>query len=171
MTKTWLIVNSRNWRSIALLGGVAGLSGGIAEVLWILLLSAVGLLNASDVAIGVSATLLAGSYAAATGIVLGLIIHLGLSAMLGVALAVMWAGIIGTRYSDWWLAPFLFAALATVWAVNFHIILPAINPQFVLLVPLPLALISKLLFAGAMLVTARGLRQAMELSYAIQERE
>ena len=165
------MIRNSSWSPIAVLGGIAGLAGGIAETAWVLLLSAAGLLNASDVAIGVSATLLPGTYGTATGIVLGLVIHFGLSVVLGMTLAAMWEGIIGTHRSRTWLAPFLFAALATVWAVNFHIVLPVINPQFVLLVPIPLALISKLLFAGAMLVTARGLERTKELSPAIEERD
>ena len=38
------------------------------------------------------------------------------------------------------------AVLAAIWAVNFFVVLPVINPAFVALMPLPVTLVSKLLF-------------------------
>ena len=42
------------------------------------------------------------------------------------------------------------AALATVWAFNFLLLLPLIDPAFVSLLPHPVTLVSKLLFGVAM---------------------
>jgi hypothetical protein len=46
------------------------------------------------------------------------------------------------------------AALAMVWAFNFFILLPLIDPAFVALMPYPASLLSKLLFglAGAVML-------------------
>jgi hypothetical protein len=49
-------------------------------------------------------------------------------------------------------------SLAAVWLVNFTVVLPALNPAFVTLLPLWATLISKLLFGAAMtavLLTSR----------------
>jgi len=42
------------------------------------------------------------------------------------------------------------AALATIWAVNFLVLLPQLNPAFVALLPPAVTLLSKLLFALGM---------------------
>src|SRR5204863_9421935 len=47
-------------------------------------------------------------------------------------------------------ALFGMGSLAGVWLVNFTVILPALNPAFVTLLPLWVTLISKLLFGAAM---------------------
>jgi len=41
------------------------------------------------------------------------------------------------------------AALALVWAVNFFLVLPHVNPAFTMLMPYPVTFISKLLFGLA----------------------
>jgi hypothetical protein len=49
----------------------------------------------------------------------------------------------GAGYSEYGL---VILALAAVWAVNFLIVLPYINPEFVRLLPYSVTLLSKLLF-------------------------
>jgi hypothetical protein len=43
----------------------------------------------------------------------------------------------------------MLAALTCVWAINFFVVLPVIDPAFILLVSYPVSLISKLLFGLA----------------------
>jgi hypothetical protein len=45
--------------------------------------------------------------------------------------------------------PFMLAALAGVWAVNFFVVLPLVSPAFVHIVPYAVSLTSKLLFGVA----------------------
>ena len=57
-------------------------------------------------------------------------------------------------------------SLAVVWLVNFTVVLPALNPAFVTLLPLWATLISKLLFGAAMtvvLLTSNDRRRAASL--------
>ncbi|MFI4923069.1 MAG: hypothetical protein ACHP6J_05090, partial [Burkholderiales bacterium] len=42
------------------------------------------------------------------------------------------------------------AALIVVWAVNFLVVLPVVNPSFVTLMPYEITLVSKALFGAAM---------------------
>jgi len=76
--------------------------------------------------------------------------HLALSLALGLGFALMLRLIFATRPAAQtiWAAALL--TLAGIWAVNFLLILPAINPAFVTLMPYGAALISKILFAIAM---------------------
>lgn len=43
--------------------------------------------------------------------------------------------------------------LATVWTMNFFVVLPNLNPVFITLMPYPVTFASKMLFALAMAVT------------------
>jgi hypothetical protein len=49
----------------------------------------------------------------------------------------------------------MLAALTAVWATNFFVILPALSPPFIALLPYPVSLISKLLFGLAAAETLR----------------
>jgi len=130
-------------------GIVVGAAGGLAEVAWVTLY---GWLTGGDPAIlargvttasGVSA-LLPGS-----AVSLGVGVHMTLAAILGVALAFAWrwlsrrGGGSGNPY------PCMLIALTGVWAVNFFVLLPVINPEFIVLVAWPVSLTSKLLFGVA----------------------
>jgi hypothetical protein len=43
----------------------------------------------------------------------------------------------------------MLTALATVWAVNFFVVLPVVSPAFIHMVPYAISLTSKLLFGAA----------------------
>jgi hypothetical protein len=78
-----------------------------------------------------------------------------LAIALGVALAAAWrasgAAARGCR------VPFLatVAALIGVWAINFFVVLPAVSPGFVALLPLAVSFVSKMLFGIAAAVALR----------------
>ena len=79
---------------------------------------------------------------------LGIGVHMALAVMLGVVLAFAWQALAAKRgltnpY------PFMLAALAGVWAVNFFVVLPIVSPSFVHIVPYAVSLTSKLLFGVA----------------------
>jgi hypothetical protein len=82
-------------------------------------------------------------------------VHMTLAIMLGVALAFAWRAFSTRCGGSARLYPFMVAALACVWAVNFFVALPLISPEFVSLVPYPVSLISKLLFGLAAAETTR----------------
>jgi hypothetical protein len=83
----------------------------------------------------------------ASPVALGVAVHMTLAVMLGVALSFAWSKLrergLRTPY------PFMLAALAGVWAMNFFIVLPIVSPAFVHIVPYAVSLTSKLLFGAA----------------------
>jgi len=144
-------------------GSLAGVAGGLAEVAWICGYAAVTNSDAALVARGVTETVRFGQ--SGMPVLNGLAIHMALAAVLGVGLALaIRSAAPALRGARLYAA--LAAALAAVWAVNFMIVLPLINPQFVDLIPYSVSFISKILF-GVAAATAlqwtqapRALRQA-----------
>ena len=61
-------------------------------------------------------------------------------------------------------------ALGLIWAVNFFVLLPAINPLFVELMPHGVTLLSKLLFAVAMAATLEHASVLAGLRHVSRER-
>jgi hypothetical protein len=130
-------------------GVAAGAAGGIAEIIWIFVYASATGADAASLARGVTTAtganlLLQGSSAA-----FGVAIHMVLAVTLGIVLAFLW-----TTLSRRWpkeLNPYAVmpVALAGVWAINFLIVLPLVDPNFVQIVPYPVSLISKLLFGVA----------------------
>ncbi len=142
-------------------GILAGAAGGLAEIIWVSIYSTVSGASAASVAYGVTTaaglTALFPSAPAAVGIA----IHMTLAVLLGVALACLWQGTAG-RFSLQGRFAGVLALLAAVWAVNFFVVLPAISPDFVHMVPYAVSLTSKLLFGLAAAETLRSSAQAAE---------
>ena len=113
------------------IGAVAGLAGGLAEIVWIS--GFMGLVggNAAHVA---------------SEVTLGLIVHMGLALGLGVLVAVILRKALPQLAGTLIEAALLVAVLGLVWATNFFVVLPVMNPDFVHIVPLPVSFVSKILF-------------------------
>lgn len=149
-----------------LLGLLAGLAGGLAEIVWVGVYTALTPLTAADVAreVTISAAPMFGQIRAAVPVGVG--IHLLLSAMLGLAYVLIVWPLAAKRE----LAATVVSATAiliAVWAINFFVVLPALNPAFVMLMPLAVTLASKLLFAlcmAAVLLQASHVRRQLLLS-------
>lgn len=145
-------------------GLLAGLAGGAAEVGWIALYS--GLTGGDGIAVanGVTASVVPAAAGTALAVPLGLAIHFGLAIALGLAVAVMLRRIVPQLAGSMAELGLIVAVLATVWAVNFLIILPVLNPAFVHVVPLPVSFISKLLFglAAALVLRMKSDRSAQQ---------
>jgi len=136
-------------RAVLRTGLIAGFAGGAAEIAWIALYAQLSGTDAAAVAGGVTASLFPALGAGGVAVPLGIALHIGLALMLGMALAVgLRQALPGLRRS--WVEPAtVVAALVAVWAVNFLVVLPAINPGFVALVPPLAGLVSKVLFGAA----------------------
>lgn len=138
---------------------LAGVFGGLAEVIWIGLYSI--LTGSSFAAIGTAivATFSADAATLALAPLFGLSIHMGLSVLLAFGFGLLLWPMIERRFARRQTA--LIASvitLAIVWKINFFFLLPAWNPAFVSLLPLSVTLTSKLLFGvamGAVLSTQR----------------
>jgi hypothetical protein len=142
-------------------GVAAGAAGGVAEIIWIFVYASATGADAASLARGVTTAtginlLLQGSSAA-----FGLAIHMVLAVTLGIVLAFSWTEISRRwpkQFNPYAVVP---VALAAVWAVNFLIVLPLVDPNFVQIVPYPVSLISKLLFGvAAAVVLSRRWRES-----------
>jgi len=131
-------------------GLLAGLAGGIIEVLWVMAWSAVTPLQATAVAREVTRTVLPAMAETSSATEIGLIIHLAISLALGVIF--VWA--FGKRLAHYYRGAGILASSVTllilIWTINFMVVLPALNPDFVMLMPSAVTLGSKILFGLAM---------------------
>jgi hypothetical protein len=74
---------------------------------------------------------------------------MGLALGLGIAVALVVRTFLPHKVSRLWEPVAVVAMLIAVWAMNFLVLLPAINPGFVELVPYGASLTSKVLFGVA----------------------
>jgi hypothetical protein len=138
---------------------IAGLAGGIAEILWVLGYGAFAPVSATEVAREVTASLLPGAAAWSAAPALGVGIHLALSIALAAAFVAALLRVFPGRHSVAGYVGLAVTALAGVWAFNFLLVLPLLNPRFLTLMPYAATLASKALFGLAMgAVLARGER-------------
>ena len=127
-------------------GALVGVAGGLAEVAWVGVYSAATQLDASDVARGVTETLMPSVGSSTLAIPLGLGIHMVLAVILGIALTAV------LRSAETRLGGALpqlgmsVGVLLVIWAVNFLVVLPELNPAFVSLLPYAASAASKTLF-------------------------
>jgi len=141
-------------------GIAAGLAGGAAEVAWIALYAPLSGADAAAVASGVTLTMFPALAAHPAAVVLGIALHIAIAVLLGAAIAVaLRVGV--PRLAGTIAEPLaVIGLLVAIWAMNFLVVLPVVNPGFVELVPLGAALTSKVLFgvAAAFVLFHRGRR-------------
>ncbi len=130
-------------------GAIAGLAGGAAEILWIAIYANLSGGEASAVARGVTQTVFPQLITSGATVPLGIAIHLGLAIVLGIAIFVLVRSILPPTLPPAVEPVVVVGLLVGVWTLNFFIILPALNPAFVTLVPYTTSLISKVLFGAA----------------------
>jgi hypothetical protein len=129
---------------------VAGFAGGVAEILWVLAYSAVGPVSATAVAREVTASVLPDAATSAAAPLLGVGIHLALSIAIAFAFVATLGNFLSRDKNAARYVAIAVAALTGVWAVNFLLLLPLVNGQFVTLMPYAATLFSKALFGAAM---------------------
>ncbi len=144
-----------NARRLAIIrtGVFAGAAGGVAEIAWVTLYAGVTGLDPAVLARGVTTAAGMTALLPAAPVALGVSVHMALAAMLGVVLALGWQALSANRPGNPY--PFMLAALAGVWAVNFFVVLPLVSPAFTHIVPYAVSLTSKLLFGAAAAETVR----------------
>ena len=132
---------------VAQVGVIAGLAGGLAEVAWISTYGAISGVSVDLVAREITRSIV--PYASYSSVWAGIFIHLILAVGLGVGVALAIRLLLlgyGRLHTEFGL---VILTLATVWAVNFLLVLPYLNPNFVDLLPYTVTLASKLLFGLA----------------------
>lgn len=128
----------------------AGLIGGVAEIIWVMAYGSVSHISSASVAQHITASFFPALIDSEGAIYSGIAIHLVLSILLaGIFIAFVWRPC--TQYLST-ARQMLIAAviLSGVWAYNFFIALPVINPPFVSLMPYSITLVSKILFGVGM---------------------
>lgn len=143
---------------------LAGLAGGMAEILWVTAYSSAYSISSATVARQITASIWPAAVDGPFAPALGILIHLVLS----IALVALAAPLLSRFATRWYSnvtsvsgrahrcpnAGFIVTSslfmLALVWTVNFFIILPVVNPAFVTLMPYSVSLASKLLFGVTM---------------------
>jgi hypothetical protein len=152
-TRKIMIAISRLGPQLALetlrIGAIAGAAGGLAEIAWVSLYAATTGGNAAALARGVTTAAGASALFPADAVSTGVAVHMAIAVALGVALAFVWRSVQAYRMPTGSVFPFMIAALAGVWAINFFVVLPIVSPAFVALVPYSVSLVSKLLFGLA----------------------
>ena len=140
-----------NWVAAAT---AIGLAGGLAEVL---------VVGAYAGVAGVDAENVAGAIATAVRVdpgsaIVGLAVHMAMAAGLGLALlaGAKASGLLRDRSAMQTYALALLA-LGAIWALNFFVVLPVFSPGFVHLLPYPVTLTSKLMFAVAAVARLRSM--------------
>ena len=129
---------------------IAGLTGGAAEVLWVALYNGATGTSAMTVARQVAASAWPAAADWASAPVLGIAIHMALALALAAAFVPFLLRIAARHPEPGAIVAGATATLAIVWAVNFFIVLPLLNPSFVTLMPYGATLTSKLLFGVTM---------------------
>ena len=129
---------------------LAGLAGGLIELIWITLYSSVTTTSATEVARQITVTVLPFTMNNGLMPALGVVIHLVLSIILAAAFVMVLYGPIVRRFGATGLFLSGLTTLSAVWAVNFLVLLPLLNPGFPLLMPYAITFTSKLLFGAAM---------------------
>ena len=136
-------------KTLLTVGTLAGLAGGVMEVLWIMLYQSLSGNDAAIVARGVTASVFPDLAAAPSSVTLGIVIHMVLALGLGIVIAIAIPAVLPRIVSTIWEPILVVACLAGVWTVNFFVLLPIINVDFVTIVPFPVSFVSKMLFGFA----------------------
>lgn len=148
-------MDTRQQQPMSLVNGalVAGLSGGVAEIIWIALYCQFAQVNSANVARQITLSLFTESFPSSYPVLFGVLIHLALS----IVLAALFIGIFHSSFAARvGLSASLESAvivLLGVWVLNFFLVVPWLNPTFVALLPYGVTLVSKLLFGLAMGLT------------------
>lgn len=135
--------------SLLKVGTLAGLAGGVMEVLWIMLYQSLSGNDAAIVARGVTASVFPDLATAPSSVLLGIVIHMALAVGLGIVIAIAIPTVLPKVVGTIWEPILVVACLGGVWTMNFFVLLPIINVDFVTIVPFPVSFTSKMLFGVA----------------------
>jgi len=132
---------------------LAGICGGFAEVIWIAIYGAASQTSSLEVARQITASVFPAMADSLMAAQLGIVIHMLLAVLLtGIFVWAVWLPYTRRAHRLNFLQAMLISVttLSAVWAINFFVILPQLNPAFIGLMPLGVTLLSKMLFGVAM---------------------
>ena len=131
---------------------LSGLAGALAEVIWVAAYCALTQVRGVDVLREITASVFPWVASSAVAPSLGLALHFALGIAVSYGFCVLVWPFVRGKGSFSTLAAAL-VALLLIWAGNFFLLLPMINPRFVGLMPYGVTFVSKALFAIAMAAT------------------
>ncbi len=138
---------------------IAGMLGGLVEVLWVALYSQLSPLNATEVARQIVASVIPAMADTMFAAWLGIAIHFVLSILLAFIFgAFVWQPIT-RKLAPGYTVVAAMTCLIFAWTINFFVVLPRLNPIFITLMPYSVTFFSKLLFgltAGTWLCRFQG---------------
>jgi len=127
----------------------AGIAGGTVEVVWVVLFCFMTPLQSSLVAEGITQSFLP-QMTGRSALMAGVVIHYALAVLVAGMVAITLLRLLGDRADIRSVIAVSITTLAAIWAINFFVILPAVNADFVTLMPYAVTLVSKLGFGLAM---------------------
>ena len=128
----------------------AGLAGGLSEIFWIGMYSAMTLTGGIEICRRITAAVIPAWAELSIAPLLGVVIHLVLSVLLAFFFCAVFVEPVTRKFGHSVILPGSIIILACIWMLNFFVILPVINPAFVSLLPFLITLASKMLFGWAM---------------------
>jgi hypothetical protein len=127
----------------------AGIAGGTVEVVWVALFCLISPLQSSLVAEEIARSFMP-QITGTSALAAGLIIHYVLAVLVAGIVAIVLLRLLGNRFDTRSVIAASTVALAAIWAINFFVILPLVNADFVTLMPYAVTLASKLGFGVIM---------------------
>jgi len=146
------------------LGVAAGLAGGAAEIVWVAVYGAISGTPVGVVARGVATALLPGLATLPFVAAIGIALHMLLAVGLGIAVVAAFRVPLLRCVGAWPQSALVVLALGAVWSFNFLVVLPRLDPGFLVLLPMVVTLASKLLFGVSAAAVLRSQRFANGLS-------
>jgi hypothetical protein len=140
------------WKLVLL----AGFAGGFAEILWVMLYRSATGASSAAIAREVAASILPALANSTLAPMLGIVIHMALAIALAALIVPPLVRLAERRREPSMMVVAAMTALALVWAINFLLVLPILNPGFVAMMPYGATLVSKLLFGIAMAGVLQG---------------
>jgi hypothetical protein len=139
-------------------GAMAGLAGGTAEVMWVALYGMMSPTSSAAIARGIAATFSPELAANPMGVMAGVAIHMVIALLLGIAIVLAIRSLIPAERQTYLEPLMIVGLLVGIWAFNFLVLLPRINPDFITLIPYGASFASKVWFgiaaASVLLATA-----------------
>lgn len=127
-------------------------------MIWVWLYASLSTAEAAAVASGVTGTVWPVLATSSAAVPLGIVIHMALAIVLGIAVAVLVPSVLPRSRSAVLEPVTVVGILIAVWAINFLVILPIVNPAFTGLLPYGATLASKVLFGLAAASVLRAYR-------------
>ena len=128
---------------------LAGVAGGTVEIVWVMMYCFGSPLSASLVGEEVARSFLP-QMTGIMAVVTGVFIHYVLAFLIAAAAVLAYRRVFEGDIDEPAVFATSIAALVVIWATNFFVVLPIVNPVFVTLMPYTVTLISKIGFGIAM---------------------